>query len=47
MAAATKTYLGKDAGFEQILERLLELPNYVWDIERTPFHSVCVQHCIL
>lgn len=28
------------ARFQQILSRLLELPNYTWDTEIAPFHSV-------
>ncbi|ORY07537.1 hypothetical protein BCR34DRAFT_570582 [Clohesyomyces aquaticus] len=37
--AASNASLEQGARFSQILGRLLELPNYVWDTEIEPFHS--------
>lgn len=41
--AATEDDVDADrrALFTQILARLQELPNYTWDTELAPFHSVC------
>ena len=42
MAAPDDALFAKSsAQFQQILSRLLELPNYTWDTEIAPFHSVC------
>jgi hypothetical protein len=35
---------GRAARFSHIFARLQELPNYVWDPEIEPFHSVSDRH---
>jgi hypothetical protein len=38
--APTDAENGRSARFSHIFARLIELPNYVWDPELEPFHSV-------
>jgi hypothetical protein len=38
--APTDAEAGRSARFSHIFARLTELPNYVWDPELEPFHSV-------
>jgi len=38
--AAPEDDADRSARFEDILSRLSDLPNYLWDTEIPPFHSV-------